>query len=46
MHLFVTNKGFVHIIPMKSKAEVPMAMKIFAKDIGTPDAIICNTAKE
>ena len=46
MQLFVTDKGFVHVIPMKSKSEVPMALKIFAKDIGAPDAIICDAARE
>ena len=46
MQLFVTDKGFVHVIPMKTKSEVPMALKMFAKDIGAPDAIICDAAKE
>ena len=36
MQLFVTVKGFVHVIPMKSKSEVPMALVFFAKGIGTP----------
>ena len=46
MQLFVTNKGFVYVIPMKSKAEVPQAVKAFAKEIGAPDAIICDGAGE
>ena len=41
MQLFVTDKGFFHVIPMTRKSEVPMAFKMFAKDIGAPDAIIC-----
>jgi hypothetical protein len=44
--LFVTDKGFVYIIPMKSKAEVLQAVKQFAKEIGAPDAIICDMAGE
>jgi hypothetical protein len=44
--LFVTDKGFVHVVPMKSKAEVLQAVKQFAKDIGAPDAIICDMAGE
>ena len=29
MQLFVTDKGFVHVAPMKSKKEVPQAVKQF-----------------
>ena len=46
VQLFVTDKGFVHVVPMKSKAEVLQAVKQFAKEIGAPDAIICDTAGE
>ena len=34
--LFVTDKGFVYIVPMKKKSEVPMALKMFTKEIGAP----------
>jgi hypothetical protein len=44
--LFVTDKGFVYVIPMKSKAEVLQAVKQFAKEIDAPDAVICNMAGE
>jgi hypothetical protein len=44
--LFVTDKGFVYVVPMKSKAEVLQAVKQFAKEIGAPDAIICDLAGE
>ena len=46
MQLFVTDKGFIHVVPMKSKSEVPKAVKMFAKEIGAPDAIICDPAGE
>ena len=46
MKLFVTDKGFFHVIPMTKKSEVTMALKMFAKDIGAPDAIICDAARE
>ena len=46
MQLFVTDKGFVYVVPMKSKSEVPQALKQFAKEIGAPDAIICDAARE
>jgi hypothetical protein len=44
--LFVTDKGYVYVVPMKSKAEVLQAVKQFAKEIGAPDAIICDMAGE
>ena len=31
---------------MKPKKEVPQAVKQFAKEIGAPDAIICDSAGE
>ena len=46
MQLFVTDKGFVHVVPMRSKGEVPQAMKLFAKEIGAPDAFVCDAARE
>jgi hypothetical protein len=44
--LFVSDKGFVYVVPMTSKMEVPQAVKEFAKEIGAPDAIICDAARE
>jgi hypothetical protein len=46
MQLFVTDKSFVYVVPMKSKADVPAALKLFAKEIGAPAAIICDAAGE
>jgi hypothetical protein len=44
--LFVTNKGFVYVVPMKSKANVLDAVKQFAKEIGAPDALIFDMSGE
>ena len=44
--LFVTDKGFVYVVPMKSKSEVLQAVKQFTKEIGAPEAIICDPAGE
>jgi hypothetical protein len=41
MQLFVTDKGFVFLVPMKSKKQVPAALKIFAKAIGAWDLTSC-----
>jgi hypothetical protein len=43
--LFVTDKGFVYVIPMKRK-EVLLAMKQFAKAIGAPDAFVADMSGE
>ena len=44
--LFVTDKGFVCVAPMKSKSEVLQAVKQFAKETGAPEAIILDAAGE
>ena len=46
MQIFVTNKGFIYLVPMQSKQDVYLATKAFAKEIGAPKAIICNPSKE
>ena len=46
MQLFVTDKGFVYVVLMSSKNEVPLALKQFAKEIGAPDAIIADASGE
>jgi hypothetical protein len=44
--LFVTDKGFMYVVPMTSKSEVLQAVKQFAKEIGAPEAIIFDAAAE
>ena len=44
--LFVTDKGFIYVVPMKHKSEVLSAIKQFAKEVGAPDAIVSDMAKE
>ena len=46
VQLFVTDKGFVHVALMKSKSEVLQALKQFAKEVGAPDAIVCDCSGE
>jgi hypothetical protein len=43
--LFVTDKGFVYVVPMTKEADVLKAVKQFAKEVGAPDALICDAAK-
>ena len=42
--LFVSHKGFVFFDQMKRKSEVSLALKLFVKEIGAPDAIICDAS--
>ena len=44
--LFVTDKGFVYVVPMRRKSDVPHAIRQFAKEIGAPDAIVCDPGWE
>jgi hypothetical protein len=44
--LFVTDKGFLYVVPMKSKSEVLNALKQFSNEIGAPEAIIADSSKE
>ncbi len=43
--LFVTDKGYVCVVPMKRESEVLQAVKQFAKEVGAPEAIILDAAK-
>jgi hypothetical protein len=36
IQLFVSDKGYVYVVPMKSKSEFPFALKQFAKEICVP----------
>lgn len=44
--LFVTDKGFLYVVPIKKRSEVLQAVKQFAKEIGAPSAIICDHSAE
>ena len=44
--LFITDQGFLYVVPMKARSEVILAVKKFAKEIGVLDAIICDASDE
>jgi len=44
--IFITNKGFIYIMPIKSKKEVLEAVKMFAKEIEALEAIITNAVRK
>ena len=43
--IFVTNKGFVYLVPMKSESQVLHAINKFNKTIGAPDALIHEASR-
>jgi len=42
--LFVTDKGYIYVVPLTKEAEVLQAIKQFAKEIGSPKAFIMDAA--
>ena len=42
MQIFVSDKGFVYIVTMKSRGEFHSTLKIFAKEIGVPLSLILD----
>ena len=40
------DKGFIYVVPMKRKSEVLLAIKQFAEEVGAPDAIVSDMARE
>ena len=44
--LFIMDKGFIYIVPVRRKSEVLQAIEQFAKEIGVPTSIIADMASE
>ena len=44
--LFVSDIGFVFLVPMQSKGQFPDALKKFCKEIGVPKSLICDLSGE
>ena len=44
--LFVTDKGFIYVVPMTRKSEVLLAIKQFAKEVGAPDSFVADMSGE
>ena len=43
--IFVSDKDFIALYPMKKEAEYFLALKEFSKDVGAPDVLVCDSAK-
>lgn len=46
MQVFVTDKGYLKVIPMRTKSQVPQSYKLFFKHVGVPQALICDGSRE
>ena len=44
--LFVSDKGYVQLYPMKSKGDFHHALKQFCKDVGVPQKLVCDPSGE
>ena len=44
--LFVTDKGFIYVVPMKKKSEVLLAIKQFARENSAPDSFVADMSGE
>ena len=42
MQIFVSDKGYVKVYPMKSLTEYPSAIRQFAKEVGAPDILVAD----
>ena len=45
MQIFVSDKGFVFVVPMKPEIEFPLALKLFAMKVGVPEYLIADPAR-
>ena len=43
--VFVLDKDFLAPYPMRQELEYPLALKEFAKEVGAPDALVCDGSK-
>ena len=44
--LFVSDIGFVFLVPMQSKGQFPDTLRKFCKEIGVPKSLICDPSGE
>lgn len=44
--IFVSDKGFVAIYPMKHKSDFPDALHLFCKEVGVPESLIVDPSGE
>ena len=42
MQLFVSDKGFMKVYGMTSTSQIPQAQRLFCKEVGVPNAFVCD----
>ena len=40
--VFVSDCDFLSLYPMQQESEYPLALKLFAKEVGAPDVLVCD----
>ncbi len=40
--LFISDRGFAAFFPMKKQQDSFLAIKLFAKDVGAPEVLVCD----
>ena len=43
VQLFVSDKGFVAVYPMKATRHFSSALRMFAKDVGAPEVLVADS---
>ena len=43
--LFVTDKGYVFVCLLEKESDFLLAIKLFAKDVRVPEALVADSAK-
>ena len=43
VQLFVSDKGFVTVYPMKATCDFSSALRMFAKDVGAPEVLVADS---
>ena len=43
--VFVSDCDFLSLYPMQQESEYPLALKLFAKEVGAPDVLVCDFSK-
>ncbi len=43
--IFVSDKDYIALYPMKKEADYFLALKEFSKDVGASDVLVCDSAK-
>jgi hypothetical protein len=43
--VFFSDKDYMNVYPMKKESEYPLALKLFAKEVGAPNILVCDGSK-